>query len=66
MDNRNRTLLLGALVGAATGLVGALLLYRRSQETGTELSLTTGDGVKLGMMVIGLLRAVASMGEEKK
>jgi phage protein U len=47
-------------------LVGALLLYRRSQETGTELSLTTGDGVKLGMMVIGLLRAVASMGEEKK
>lgn len=63
--NRNRTLLFGALIGAATGLIGAMLLYRRAEEEGTELSITAGDGMRLGVMVIGLLRAVASLGEEK-
>lgn len=63
--NQNRTLLLGALIGAATGLVAAMLLNRRAEEEGTELSLTAGDGMKLGVMVIGLLRAIASLGEEK-
>lgn len=63
--DRNRTLLMGALIGAATGLVGAMLLYRRAEQEGTQLSITAGDGMKLGVMVIGLLRAVASLGDEK-
>lgn len=63
--NRNRTLLLGALIGAATGLIGAVLLTRRAEQEGTELALTTGEGMKLGVMIIGLLRAIASLGDEK-
>lgn len=63
--NQNRTLLLGALLGAVTGLVAAMLLNRRAEEEGSELSLTAGDGMKLGVMVIGLLRAIASLGEER-
>jgi gas vesicle protein len=63
--NRNRTLVAGALIGAMTGLVAAMLLNRRAEESGNELALTTGDGMKLGVMVIGLLRAIASLGEEK-
>jgi gas vesicle protein len=63
--NQNRTLLFGALIGAFTGLVAAMLLQRRAQQSGTELTLTTGDGMKLGVMVFGLLRAIASLGEEK-
>lgn len=63
--DRNRTLLFGALVGAATGLIAAMLLNRRSEQEGTELALTTGDGMKLGVMIIGLLRAIATLGEEK-
>jgi hypothetical protein len=63
--NRNRTLLLGALLGAGTGLIAAMLLTRRAEEEGTEIAITAGDGMKLGVMVIGLLRAIASLGEEK-
>jgi phage protein U len=64
--NQNRILLFGALIGAATGLVAAMLLQRRAEQTGTEITLSTGDGMKLGLMVMGLLRAVASLGEEEK
>ena len=63
--NRNRTLLLGTLVGAFTGLVAAMLLNRRAEQEGTELAITAGDGMKLGVMVIGLLRAIAALGDEK-
>ena len=63
--NKNRTLLLGTLVGAVTGLVGAMLLNRRAEQEGTEVALTTSDGMKLGVMVIGLLRAIASLADEK-
>ena len=63
--NKNRTLLVGALAGAMTGLIAAMLLNRRAEQEGTELAITAGDGMKLGVMVIGLLRAIASLGEEK-
>ena len=54
--NNNRILVFGALVGAATGLAAAYLMQRRAEETGTEISLTAGDGMKLGLLVMGLLR----------
>ena len=63
--NQNRTLLFGALIGAFTGLVAAMMLNRRAEKTGTEVSLTTGDGMKIGMLVFGLLRAIASLGDER-
>jgi gas vesicle protein len=63
--NRNRTLLLGALIGAATGLIAAMLLNRRAEESGSETAITAGEGMKLGVMVVGLLRAIASLGDEK-
>lgn len=63
--NQNRILLFGALIGAFTGLIAAMILQRRSQRTGTELSLSAGEGVQLGVMIMGLLRAIAALGDEK-
>lgn len=63
--NQNRVLIFGALLGAATGLVAALILQRRAQKTGTEISLSTGEGIQLGVMIMGLLRAISSLGDEK-
>lgn len=63
--NKNRTLLFGALIGAATGLIGAMLLQRRAEQEGTEITLSTGEGMRLGVMIIGLLRAISSIGDEK-
>ena len=63
--NQNRTLLFGALMGAVTGLAAAYLLQRRAEKTGTEISLSTGEGIQLGVMILGLLRAISSLGDEK-
>lgn len=63
--NKSRTLIFGAVIGAVTGLIAANLLHRRVEKTGTELALTSGDGMKLGVLVFGLLRAIASLGDEK-
>jgi len=65
MDNKTRTLIIGAVAGAALGVAGAFLLNRRAQETGTEITVSAGEGMRLGVMVIGLLRAVADLGEDK-
>jgi hypothetical protein len=61
----NRVLLFGALIGAFTGLAAALILQRRAEQTGTEISLSTGEGIQLGVMIMGLLRAIAALGDEK-
>ena len=63
--NQNRLLLFGALIGAATGLAAALILQRRAEKTGTEISLSTGEGIQLGVMIMGLLRAISALGDEK-
>ena len=63
--NKNRTLLFGALIGAVTGLIAATLLNRNAEQHGEGTTLTSGEGMKLGVLVFGLLRAIASLGDEK-
>lgn len=62
--NRNRVLLAGALIGALTGLVAAMLIARRAEKNETETAITAGEGIKLGVLVFGLLRAIASLGDD--
>jgi hypothetical protein len=65
MQNNNKVILLGALIGAVTGLVAALMLTRRAERDEKETAITAGEGLKLGVLVFGLLRAIASLGDEK-
>jgi hypothetical protein len=64
-NNKSRIILGGALIGAITGLVGAVLLTRRAERTGNELAISSGEGMKIGVLVFGLLRAIASLADEK-
>ena len=63
MNNRN-TILFGALIGAVTGVIAAVLLTRRAEKNERETAITTGESLKLGVLVIGLLRAIASLGDD--
>ncbi len=66
MNTRSRTIVYGVLIGAATGLVAAMLLNRQAERNHDTTAITAGDGVKLGVMIFGLLRAIASLGEDDK
>lgn len=65
MTQQNKVLLIGALAGAVTGVVAAMMLQRRAEQTGTEISLSAGEGIQIGMMVLGLVRAVAGLADRE-
>jgi hypothetical protein len=58
-----RTLLVGSLLGAVAGAAAAYLLVRRSEATGEPPRLGTGESLRLGLLVLGLLRQVSQLGE---
>jgi hypothetical protein len=64
MNTKNKILLFGSLIGAVTGLLAAMLLNRRVQEDTTEIVISPGEGMKVGVLVFGLLRAIASLGDD--
>ncbi len=66
MENRGRTILFGVLIGAGTGLFAALLLNRRAVKDERTTAITAGEGLKVGVLLFGLLRAIASLGDEEK
>ena len=62
--NKNKVIFFGALIGAVTGLVAALLLTRRAEKNERETAITSGEGLKLGVLIFGLLRAISSLGDD--
>jgi hypothetical protein len=60
-----RTFIIGALVGTLTGLGAAYLIIQRAQAENTQPKLTGGEGVKIGLGVLGLLRLVSEIGSGK-
>lgn len=60
---KTKTLLLGGVIGALVGLSAAYLLIQRAEKEQGRLQMNAGEGIKLGLLVLGLLRQVAQLGE---
>ena len=52
----------GAVLGALTGLGAAYLLAQRSKKRGETPNLSAIEGIKLGLLIFGLLRQVSLLG----
>lgn len=72
MENENnentwktKTLLIGALVGALTGLGTAYLLTQKAEKEGETLSLNSGQGLKLGLLILSTLRQVLQLDDSQ-
>ncbi len=61
---KTRALALGALIGALTGLGAAYLLVQRAEAEQRPPQLGAKQGVKLGLLLLGLLRQVGQLLEE--
>jgi hypothetical protein len=61
---RVRTMLLGGVLGALTGVAAAYLLIRRSEDGEQPPKIGAGEGVRLGLLLLGLLRQVTELGSQ--
>ena len=57
-----KVLLIGGLVGALTGLGAAYVIISRSQEHDEPPKIGAGDGVRLGLLLLGLVRQIGELG----
>lgn len=59
-----QTLAGGAIIGAVAGLAAAFLLTRKAEKNETTVAVTPSDGIKIGLLVFGLLRAIGKLSED--
>jgi len=61
VDNwKPKVLVIGGVIGAAVGITAAYLLTQRGEEESPP-EISAGEGVKLGVLVFGLLRSIANL-----
>lgn len=59
---KTKILLVGIIAGALTGLGTAYLYIKKTEELSERPRLTSGEGVKIGLGVVGLLKMITDMG----
>jgi hypothetical protein len=64
-QGKTKVLLIGGAVGLLTGVAVAYLLVQRSEKSGSTALLNSSEGVKLGLLVLGLLRQITQLGDNK-
>ncbi len=64
MNWRTRTFIIGAVAGLAIGLAAAYIVIKRSEQLETLPEITPGDGVKVALGVLGVLRLVSDIAEQ--
>ena len=60
---KSLTFLVGGSIGLLTGLAAAYLIVKKQEEGGDSLKLTSGDGAKIGMGIVTLLRMISETGK---
>ena len=61
MSYETKVLAAGSLLGALVGLAGAFLLIKNTERKGTQLNVSAGEGVRLSLIIMALLRQVAEL-----
>ena len=66
MDNKGKTktIVLGTIIGALVGAASAFLLLKRAESANEDPQLTAGEGIQVGLGVLGLMRLIAGFGRD--
>jgi hypothetical protein len=56
---------MGGLIGLLSGLLAAYLLIQHSEQNDQNLDISAGDGVKVGLGVLGVLKLISDLGDRK-
>jgi hypothetical protein len=61
-NSKTKTIILGTIIGALAGAASAYLLIKRAEDEDEDPQLTPGEGLQLGLGVLGLMRLIAGRG----
>jgi uncharacterized membrane protein YdjX (TVP38/TMEM64 family) len=67
MNDKNwktKTILIGTVIGALAGAAAAFLLVKRAESEDSQPKLTPGEGVQVGLGILGLMRLIAGIGSD--
>jgi len=62
---KTKTLIIGGMIGLLVGIAGAYLLLQKADARHETPQLTAGQGLKLGLGVLGVLRLVQEFTTEE-
>ena len=60
-DEKIKAILAGAVIGALTGAAAAFVLAQNAEKEGKKLELNAGKGIKMGMLLLGVVRQLAQL-----
>jgi len=63
-DWKSKFLIVGALVGLISGLLAAFFLIQRAEQKQIQPKINAGDGVKVGLGVLGVLKLISDLGDK--
>lgn len=61
---KTKTIIIGTVIGAAAGAASAILLVKRAESESKTPKLTPGEGIQVGLAVLGLMRMIAGFGQD--
>jgi hypothetical protein len=62
---KTKTLVIGSVVGALVGATGAFLLVQNAERKNLDkVSVSSGEAFRLGVLILGLLRSIATLYQE--
>lgn len=56
-------LVIGGVAGLLTGLAAAFILIKKREASDGQLSINSGEGFKIGMGIVGLLKQISESGK---
>ena len=62
-SSNSKILVIGGLLGLLSGVLAAYLLVQKSQEKEEDLSISAGDGVKVGLGILGVFKLISDLGD---
>ena len=63
-DAKTKTIIMGTVIGAIAGAISAFMLVKRAENEEEQPKLSAGEGIQVGLGVLGLMRMIAGLGKE--